>query len=240
MLKLLIADASEEFVLALMDALQGSYQIRSCANGKEVLEILRKEHPDVMVLDLMLPELDGISLLQQANLEGILPVVLATSCFYSPYVIERVQDLGVGYVMRKPCDIRATVERILDMSQQVRLSVVAPVDPRTAVSEMLMYLGIRPQLKGYVCLRESILLMAREAGQSITKEIYPEVGTQLGGSKAQVEHAIRSAVRKAWNKRDGKAWDTYFPPSGDGIAKCPTNKEVICRLADYLELRRKS
>ena len=235
MLKLLIADGSEEFSMALADALRGTCQLRICPNGKEVLSILRDDTPDVLLLDLMLPELDGISLLQQAAADNICPMVLATSRFFNSYVLETLDELGVGYVMRKPCDVNATVARLMDLSQRIRTPVKLQTDPRNAVSTLLLDMGIQPRLKGYACLREAVLLMAEDPGRSITKEVYPNVAKRLGGNKEQVEHVIRSSIQKAWTKRDIQVWAAYFP-SNCSSGKCPTNKEFICRLSDVLGL----
>lgn len=237
MLKLLIADGTEEFVLALSDALRDTYQIRACSGGREVLSLLRGFSPDLLLLDMMLPELDGISLLQQAAEEGIRPMVLATSRFFNDYVLERLESLGVGYVMRKPCDINATVCRLHDLSQRIRVPAQTRPDPRNAISAALLNLGFAASLKGYACLREAVLLMMEDPGQSITKELYPEVGKRTGGNRVQTEHAIRSAIAKTWEKRDPGVWDAYFPPKAGGVSKCPTNKEFICRLADSLGLK---
>lgn len=237
MLKLLIADGSEEFSLALADALGDNCQIRICANGKEVLTALHQDAPDVMLLDMMLPEIDGISLLQQAAAANICPMVLATSRFFNPYVLEMLEELGVGYVMRKPCDINATVARLKDLSQRIRTPMKSQPDPRNTVSTLLLNLGIAPRLKGYACLREAVLLMTEDPVRSITKEIYPDVAKRLGGNKEQVEHVIRSAIQKAWVKRDVRVWESCFSQNCSG-GKCPTNKEFICRLSDVLDMNR--
>lgn len=236
MWKLMIADGSEEFSLALADALRDTCQIRICASGKEVLALLRDDMPDVLLLDMMLPELDGISLLQQATAAKICPTVLATSRFFNPYVLEMLEELGVGYVMRKPCDVNATVARLKDLSQRIKAPAKVQPDPRNTVSTLLLNLAIPPRLKGYACLREAILLMAEDPGRSITKEVYPDVAKRLGGNKEQVEHVIRSAIQKAWVKRDSQVWETYFSKSSSG-EKCPTNKEFICRMADVIKMR---
>lgn len=107
-MKLLIADGNEEFRRALAAELQGAYHVRCCGDGKEALSLLRSFVPDVLVLDLMLPELDGISLLQSAASAGLCPMVLVTSRFYNDYILGALGELSVGYMMRKPCDIPAT------------------------------------------------------------------------------------------------------------------------------------
>ena len=95
-MKLLIADGNEEFRRALAAELEGAYRIRCCADGKEALSLLRSFVPDVLVLDLMLPALDGISLLQSAVGAGLCPMVLVTSRFYNDYILGVLAELSVG------------------------------------------------------------------------------------------------------------------------------------------------
>lgn len=234
MLKLLIADGTEEFRHALCDALRGAYHVRACADGCEALELLRTYSPDVLVLDLMLPGLDGISLLQQAAAAGMCPMVLATSRFLNDYVLEAADRMGVGYLMRKPCDVHATAARIADLSHHIRQPVPAKPDTRTQVSNLLLALGVPTKLRGYAYLREAILLMASNPGQSITKELYPAVGELCNSTAMHVERSARSAIAAAWEHRDINLWNLYFPQSGRGCESKPTNAAFISRLANGL------
>ncbi len=140
--KVLIAESTEEFRLALAELLQEEYQVRSCQDGKEALALLHSFRPDVMVLDMMLSQLDSISLLQNATAAGICPVVLATTRYYTPYLSDSTTLWGIQYVMRKPCDLRATVERIGDLVHLAKAAPVKAVDPSTHVDTMLLSLNI--------------------------------------------------------------------------------------------------
>ena len=102
MRKLLIADCSEEYQSALTAALQGSYHVLCCHTGTEAWILLHQEHPDIFVLDLMLPLLDGVTLLERARSEGIQPLILAVTPFFSPYIESCAQRLGIQYLIRKP------------------------------------------------------------------------------------------------------------------------------------------
>ena len=234
--KLLIAEGTEEFRLALADALKGAYHIRTCREGHEALELLRTFSPDILVLDLMLPGLDGISILQKASSAGIRPMVLATTRFVSDYVMESVDRLGVGYLMVKPCDVHATVTRLADLNQRIRHPLPAPPEPRTDVSNVLLSLGIPTKLRGYGYLREAVLLMADNPGQSITKELYPDVAVRCGCEASHVERSARSAIAAAWEKRDEQVWLLYFKPDSEGVLRRPTNAEFISRLAENMRL----
>ena len=234
--KLLIADGGEEFRQALKDALQDAYHVRTCRDGKEALSLLRSFKPDVLVLDLMLPELDGISLLQNAIQGEAYPVVLATSRFINDYVLEAADKLGVGYLVRKPCDIRATAARIVDLTQGSRFVPLCPPDPRYHVSNLLLSLGVPPKRDGYRYLREAIPIMAKNPTLSITKELYPAIGTLCHSDRNNVERSIRSAIHTAWERRDDRIWQLYFPPDSTGQIPRPTNAGFILRLADSLAL----
>lgn len=101
-ISILIADSSEEFRSTLTNALQGNYRLFSCRSGKEALDFALETPPDILILDLMLPELDGISLLQLLFASGIRPLVLATTKLYNDYVVDATAKLGVEYLMIKP------------------------------------------------------------------------------------------------------------------------------------------
>ena len=236
--KLLIADGTEEFRLALQDALQAFYTVRVCRDGKTAMELLQSFRPEILVLDLMLAELDGISLLQSAPARECAPMVLATTRFANDYILDTLSELNVGYLMMKPCDIRATVHRIRDLHQHLRPCPGPEPDPKVRISNLLLSLGIPTKLRGYAYLREAVCLFARDPGQSITKELYPAVGSTCGTTAAHVERSIRSAITSAWDRRDDRVWLLYFHPDGDGALPRPTNAAFISRLADGLNLER--
>lgn len=233
---MLIADGSEEFGTALADMVRGAYILRRSRDGRETLEVLSSFRPDILVLDLMMPGLDGISILRQAAASGLRPMVLATSRYVSDYVVEAVQQLGVGYLMVKPCDVRATVARLGDLTQRLRQPLFAQPDPRTAVSNLLLTLGIPTKLRGYAYLREAVLERMRDPAQSVTKELYPCVAALCCATPIQVERSIRSAIAAAWTRRDDQLWRLYFQPDADGSLPRPTNAAFISRLADSLAL----
>lgn len=240
MQKLLIADGTEEFRLALADMLRGAYLIKTCRDGKEALNLLRSFRPDVMVLDLMMAELDGISLLQEASQLDIRPVVLATTKFSNDYILESAGRLGVAYVMLKPCDTGAVVARLSDLTERLEPPAVTQPDIRTSVTNLLLSLGVPTKLRGYACLREALLVAMRDPGQSVTKELYPAVAEICGGNAFQVERSIRSAIHTAWDRRDERVWRLYFQPGPDGSVPRPTNAAFISRLADRLLLSREA
>ncbi len=235
-LKILVADAAEDFRGLLTDMLHGSYQVRTASDGIQALQQLRSFLPDVLVLDLLLPGLDGITLLQKSAECGIRPMVLATTRYISDYILEATQKLGVGYIMVKPCDTGAVIARIADLSQRLNVPDFSQPDPRAVVSNALLRLGVSTKLRGYGYLRECVLLMARDPQQSVTKELYPAVAARFDATAMQVERSVRSAVNTAWSRQDRQAWKLFFTPDDTGTIPRPTNAAFVSRLADMLIL----
>ena len=231
MRKLLIADCNEEYRTALAAALCSKYHVLCCRSGSEALALLQQEHPDIFVLDLMLPELDGLTLLERIAASGICPMVLAATPIFSEYVISCAQRLGIEYLVRKPCAIEAVASRIQDLSLRLK-SPKPKIDPASYVTELLLSLDISTKHNGFAYLREAIVLMAKDPAQSVTKVLYPEVARICDCHKENVERSIRTALDKAWERRDTEKWQQYFP----NARQRPSNAVFISRLAEALLL----
>ena len=166
-------------------------------------------------------------------------MVLATTRFANDYVVTAAERLGVGYVMVKPCDVRATAARIGDLTEHLNPVAMPSPDPQTAVTNMMLDLGFPTKLRGFACLREAALETLRNPGQLMTKELYPKVAKVCGGNAQQVERSIRGAITAAWGHRDEQLWRMYFTPNGKGILEKPTNSEIITCLANRAGLHTK-
>lgn len=232
--KLLIADVSAVFTEALSDMLGGVYDIRASHDGVRTMELLEDFHPDVLVLDLMLPGLDGISLLKELCAQPQRPAILIITRFLSPYIEGVLGTLKVDYLMMKPCDLRALRDRILDLRREDEEITPVPMAPGLAVSNMLLALGVPARNVGFRSLETAVIQYAGNPGQSVTKELYPGVARQCGGSGSSVERSIRAAIQVAWTRRDEAIWRRYFQPCRGGGVPRPTNTEFIATLAERL------
>lgn len=232
--KLLIADVVEEFSEALADRVRGTYRIRVCKEGRETLEMLLAFKPDILVMDMLLPGLDGVTILEEAHRAGIRPVVLATSKMQTDYIVRSAERLEVSYLMIKPCDIKATAERLRDITEQLQTPAVSRPEPRMEIANILLAMNFSTKLRGYNYLREAIAEYMEHPGQSVTKELYPMVGKLCDASGCQVERSIRSAIEKAWANRDEHVWRLYFSAGVSGVLRRPTNGEFITALADHM------
>lgn len=231
--KILIADADDVFPLALTQLLRERYEVRCCQSGKHTLELLHSYQPDLLVLELMLPELDGISLLQSAVASGLKLNVLVISCLCNEYTMEILGPMGIRYAIRKPCDLNAAVNRITDLIRQPN-TAVSIADMRQRILTLLHTLNFSPKHDGYTYLQEAIAEMARNPGQSITKELYPTVASICGCTRSQVERCIRTAISAAWKATDYQLWMKIFDLDPNTAPKRPTNTEFIVRCVEIL------
>ena len=239
MLKLLIADGTEAFRLALAENLKDHYVLRVCQEGNEALAVMESFKPDLMVADLLLPGLDGITVLQRAALSGAEPLVLATTGYFNEYISDAISRLNVGYVMVKPCDVQAATSHLLELTDRIERPALTQPDDRTEISNLLLALGFAANRRGYSYLRDAILSEIRDPGQQVTKTLYPDVGKPYGASGIQVERAIRTVIEKAWARRDPGLWRQYFPGNGNEDRK-PSNGVVISTLARCIVNDRRS
>lgn len=234
MLKLLIADGTEAFRLALADNLKELYHVQVCQEGKETLEMILSFRPDLLVLDLMLPGLDGLTILQRAAKVGVEPVVLATTGLFNDFIAAGASRMKIRYLMVKPCDVQAATARLLELTEGLEEPSLTRPDLRTEISNLLLMLGVATNLRGFSYLRDAILAEIRQPGQQLTKALYPDVGKPYGASGTQVERSIRDAVGKAWIRRNDAQWARYFPKDANGKVLKPSNAVFICTLAECI------
>lgn len=237
MRRILIADSSEEFRVALSEALADLYEISTCDSGNQVLEQMRFFQPDILVLDLMLPYIDGLTILQTASATGSLPVVLALTRLVNDYVQTTLTELGVEYLMVKPCSLKAMVSRIRDLDNYK----IQPADKRGnhdyAPEELLLRLGLRAKSHGFAAAAAALIELRKKPRQMITKELYPAVAAKCDMNTNQVEHNIRGAIFEAWKCRDKELWGQYFPENRKTKLKPPSNGIFLTTLAAYIKIK---
>ena len=228
--KILIADISASFCQTLCDMLGDKFQLLSCQDGLQALELLEREQPHLMVVDLTLPGLDGLALLRSAMAKSPRPACLVTTRFLSPYIENALVELAVDYVMLKPCDVQAMVERILDLScLEIPVTIYDP-----SIANALINLDVSPHRQGFSCLELAVAQYMDNPGASMTKELYPTVGRRLERSPSCVERSIRACIHGAWDHRNEKVWRFYFRTDRNGHVPRPTNAAFIAAVADHL------
>ncbi len=227
--KLLIVDSSEDFVRAVNRMMGQEFQICICRTGEEGLKMLREFQPDVLLVDMTLPETDGLTMLQTAYAQGLRTRVMATTWMPSPYIMESLQKLGVGYVMVKPCNPVTLAARLRELVEYEPWVPTGAAAPELTAEGMLQELGFNPRHDGFKYLRQCIQLTAYQPGALVTKELYPAVAQAMNATPIQVERNSRSAIEAAWKRGDRTVWEKYFP----GMSR-PSNGVLITSLAARL------
>ncbi len=232
--KILIADDGEEFRQALAQTLGSSYDIRVCGDGQQALELLQSFRPDILVLELALPHLDGLSLLRQIERPNGWPKVLVTARYYSPYMVAALAELRTDYYLQKPCSIQAMACCIADFAAEGKPASAAGKEPENWVSSTLLAMGMAPNLDGFDYLVEGIPIYARDTSQAITKELYVKLGEHFNKHPRQIERSIRSAIDTTWKRSSRQQLAICFPPGPDGRISRPSNGRFIAQLTQYL------
>ena len=245
-----IADSAEDFCSGLTAALQradGFRVVGTAGDGEQAIRMIEEKKPDILVLDLMLAKKDGISVLKAiANMEHK-PITLATSAFLTEYVSTAAANLGVRYLMLKPCDMAALVERMEEIrgGESLRYPVQRRNDKvsiETLVTNVIHEIGVPAHIKGYQYLREAIIIAVNDMDviNAITKVLYPEVAKNFGTTPSRVERAIRHAIEVAWDRGDLDTLQKFFGYTVSNTKGKPTNSEFIALIADKLQLQLKS
>ena len=246
----MIADNTEEFCSSLVTTLQRSegFRIVGIANdGEQAINMIKEKQPQILVLDLMLAKRDGLSVLKAISTMEPRPAVLATSGFITDYGASAAANLGVQYLMLKPCDMTALAERLEEL-RGGQTSVAS--QPRTGgtpnieamVTSIIHEIGVPAHIKGYQYLREAIIIAVNDMDviNAITKVLYPQVAKAFQTTPSRVERAIRHAIEVAWDRGDLDTLQRFFGYTVSNTKGKPTNSEFIALIADKLQLQLKS
>lgn len=256
-LKILVADESAEFRAMCGDALNCSDMevMDGAADGCECLEKIIAMEPDVVVMDVILPHMDGIEVLKQAVRECTrLPIFIVISYLVNVSITQEVMNLGASYYIRKPFDLSLLPERIRQLTGNMRSPVVqsstyamyerpqeAEEDLETKVTRVIHEIGVPAHIKGYQYLREAIIMTTQnmEIINSITKLVYPVVAKKYNTTSSRVERAIRHAIEVAWDRGDIEVIESIFGHTVQTYKGKPTNSEFIALIADKIRLKMK-
>ena len=257
-IKVLFTDYSEEYRALLADTFtnDGDFEIvGSTGDGAEALKLISERNPDVVVMDIVLSNIDGLGMLERLKSapKSAKPQILILTGFYNDQVKQDAIQLGADYFMIKPCDTTALMSRIralvgrgttqvLPSSQQGLKPQKAEQSLESIVTEIIHEIGIPAHIKGYQYLREAILLTIEDMDiiNAVTKVLYPTVAKKFNTTPSRVERAIRHAIEVAWDRGDIETLQKFFGYTVSNIKGKPTNSEFIAMIADRLFLQRKN
>lgn len=232
MRKILIAEESCELCEDIAKQLGTQYCVTYCNDGEEVVEGVNKTDPDILVLDLELPNIDSLTILNMLRSAGKnMPVIVLTS-YVHPTIAAMLEELHVSLVYRKPCRAETLVCGIRRSGENLEHFLWMP---ETEVDNILMMLGFCIGPMRYENVRTAIMLEYSGKFEGMNKSMYPAVVNLNGGNVRQVEKSIRDAIRCAYKRGDRSLWAVYFPFNKKD--QCPSNEVFIARIACALQTR---
>lgn len=248
-IRVLIADASEEFRRILVEQLgeeAGIQLVGDTGDGAEALQLAARLAPDVLIMDLVLTQMDGVAVLQELSKIDNRPRVLVLSGFVRGSVAELAASTGADYYMLKPCRLAAVAERVRQLAALQEAEDSGDGEERgrrleNVVTGIIHEIGVPAHIKGYQYLREAIIIAVGDMDviNAVTKILYPEVAKRFGTTASRVERAIRHAIEVAWDRGDLETLQKYFGYTVSNAKGKPTNSEFIAMIADRLQLQQK-
>ena len=253
-ISVLIADDNKEFCSILNDYLLNQRDIvvtGIAKDGKEALTLIEQKQPDLVILDIIMPHLDGLGVLerlQSMNLEKF-PRIVILSAVGQDMITQRAITLGADYYVVKPFDMDMFNDNVPSEPVRRPVAVTAvetpvqkgPVDLETEITNIIHEIGVPAHIKGYMYLREAITMVVNdmELLSAVTKELYPSIAKKYNTTASRVERAIRHAIEVAWGRGQIDAINKLFGYTIHTDKGKPTNSEFIAIIADKLRLKNK-
>ena len=249
-----IADDNQRIVEMMTQLLEQDDDIKvvgSADNGETAVEVIENNQPDVVLLDIIMPKLDGIGVLEklkEANLDKK-PAVIMLSAMGQENVCEEAIELGASYFILKPFDSIMVIRKIKQVTaggESVK-PFVSRKDPsgkitrnqlEIIVTNMIHEIGVPAHIKGYQYLRDSIIMAVYDMDilNSITKQLYPAIAEKFHTTSSRVERAIRHAIEVAWGRGKMDTIDALFGYTVHAGKGKPTISEFIALIADKIRL----
>ena len=253
-IKIIVADDNRNICQMLQNYLQGQEDLSIVGvayNGLEAMELIQTEEPDLIILDLVMPNLDGLGVLERLNARTTMtrPKIIMLTAFGQESLTHLAMTLGVDYFILKPFDLDILSKRIRSLMQdmtstnpqfsfsQASPSVTTVRSEHNLVSEVttvMHQIGIPAHVKGYQYVREAILMVVEDVSLlgAVTKELYPGIAKKYDTASTRVERGIRHAIELAWERGHSDTLKLIFGYTMNNERQKPTNSEFIALLAD--------
>lgn len=250
-----IVDDNKELVHIMEDYLNNQDDMEVVGvtyNGMDCLQLVQSLQPDILILDLIMPHVDGLTLLKMIRELDTFkkPRIIMLTAFGQEEVMRQAVQLGANYFILKPFDFEHLLAKIReihhdDFTSTVMIepnkSSIKEIDLDASITDIMHEIGVPAHIKGYLYLREAIKMVYNdiELLGSITKILYPDIATKFNTTASRVERAIRHAIEVAWNRGNIDSITELFGYTINVSKAKPTNSEFIAMVADKLRLEHK-
>jgi len=262
-IQVVIADDNKEFgdiLCEYLDSQEDIEVIGIARDGLEAYDLIIEKTPDIAILDIIMPHLDGLGVLEKINSTEMTkrPLFIILSAVGQDKITQRALALGAEYYIVKPFDMDVLVSRIRQLKDVYKslpiiksdyTGSVGKVSQRPTqqksleieVTNIMHEIGVPAHIKGYQYLRDAIMMVVKDLDiiNSITKQLYPSIAKEYNTTPSRVERAIRHAIEVAWSRGQIDAINSLFGYTISGVKGKPTNSEFIAMIADKLRLELK-
>lgn len=254
-ISVLIADDNKELTQELSEFFDSQADITVCGvanDGEEAVELILETEPDVVILDMVMPKLDGLGVLrklQRLNLAKK-PSIVVFSVSALAKTIETAIGLGADYYLLKPQTPERICETVRDFADipkirvgtasiPMKKAITEDYDLETLVTEFIHELGVPAHIKGYQYIRSAIIMVVENMDllNFITKQLYPEIAKAYNTTASRVERAIRHSIEVAWSRGKPETMNEIFGYTIHTGKGKPTNSEFIAMVADRIRLQ---
>ncbi len=261
-LDIAIADDNEKMVEILEKMINEDkdlHLVGKAHNGEDICTIIREKEPDVVLLDIIMPKVDGLSVMERVSHDKEMkkhPSFIILSAVGQERITEDAFNLGADYYMLKPFDTGLLIDRIKYVRQSAQRRNKGPQkisayessshymerNLERDVTHIIHEIGVPAHIKGYQYLRDAIILSVndQEMLNSITKILYPTIAKHHQTTPSRVERAIRHAIEVAWSRGKMDTIDELFGYTVSNGKGKPTNSEFIALIADKIRLEYKN
>ena len=267
-ISVLVADDNADFAKTLVAYLEKENEmevIGIAKDGNEACDMILNTEPDVVLLDVIMPYLDGLGVLERIQSSNMKkkPTCIMLSAVGQAKVTQRAISLGAEYYVVKPFDIELLIKRIKEiknyqpslnqssfMNKEIKVPYIEiPIEEKknesnleALVTNIIHELGVPAHIKGYQYLREAIMMVINDIDviNQITKQLYPEIAKKFRTTPSRVERAIRHAIEVAWSRGEQQTVESIFGYTVSAAKGKPTNSEFIAMIADKLRLELKT
>ncbi len=258
-LQVAIADDNERMVHLLGNVLEetpGFQVVGTAEDGEKAYEMIKDKHPDIVILDIIMPKMDGLTLMEKVKEDPVIvnfPTFFVISAVGQEKIAEQAFEAGAEYYLMKPFDHEVFLDRLKRFRQEKNgdtadllienrgLENPRPVSQKELeqeITDMIHEIGIPAHIKGYQYLRHAILLSVNDVEMmgSVTKVLYPTIAKMYSTTPSRVERAIRHAIEVAWGRGKMDTIDELFGYTISRGKGKPTNSEFIALIADKIRL----
>jgi two-component system response regulator (stage 0 sporulation protein A) len=258
-LKCAIADDNERMLKLLGAIVSGEDEfevVGMARDGEQIYHIIKEKNPDVVLMDVVMPKLDGLAVLKKVSEDASItkrPAFVMISAIGQEKITEEAFDYGADYFIMKPFDNEMVLSRIRHVRDakterdKKKINAYEKSEEQGGgnleqiVTDMIHEVGVPAHIKGYQYLREAIIMSVNDMDMlnSITKVLYPTIAKRFDTTSSRVERAIRHAIEVAWSRGKMDTIDELFGYTVNNGKGKPTNSEFIALITDKIRLQMK-